>query len=1101
LEDRAVPTLFPAAITVPTGGSGPFGVAVVDFNGDGRPDIAVSNYSSGTVSVGLGNGDGTFAPALGSPFAVGASAGAVAAADFNNDGHQDIAVADPADNRVMFFFGTGFGGSPFSLPASPFAEAAADFNHDGFADLAVGLQNGDVRVIFGSAGAFTSSLVATGTGAVTALVTGDFNNDGNGDIAAVRQASSGTTLSIYLGNGHGAFAPGAFIPMTATLATGMVAGHFQGTNRLDLAIANSTNNTITVLLSTGGGNFSAPTTIPVLGNPFSLVAGDFNGDGHVDLIKSNNANNSITPLIGNGDGTFVLTPSFAVGAAPKGMAVGDFNGDGRPDLVVVNSGGNSESALLNTSPDIHFSVTAPSSATTGTSFNVTVTADDLNGNPLTTYRGTVHFTSTDALASLPADYTFTAADAGVHTFSVTLLSSYNRTIVVTDTSDATIRGFAPVSVTNPPLSITSLSTTTAVEGSAAFPLAVNGSGLIPSSVVTWNDTALATTFVSQTQLIATVPASDLAEEGTANVSVSNPAPGGGTTGSVAFTVTDANLTATGTSVSTAEGSTSSIQVATFVDANPTAPLSDFTWNGAVIIHWGDGTQSAGTVSQPGGIGTNFVVSGAHAYSEQGTFPISVTIADIGAVTTTANSTAAVDDAPLSISVAPIKITPGSGFSGQIATFTDANNAAQLSDFNGLGAASINWGDGTTTPGTISQPGGVGTPFVVNGSHTYATTDNHTIKVTITDIGDSTVTGQALASNFQRTDITGRIASNGQWYVGISNASNAFSNSLWAIWNPAATWVNVQTGDFNGDGKTDIIGRDMRSGTWWVGLSKGTGFITSLWTTWNPNVTWVDVSVGDFNHNGKSDIIGRVLETGQWWLATSTGSSFTNTLWATWSPAVTWVDVKVGDFNGDGSADIAGRVLQNGQWWVSLSGGATATTTSLWTTWSTTVTWVDVQVGDFSGNGSSDLAGRISQTGQWWVALSNGSTSFSNALWGTWSPVVTWVDVQIGDFNGDGFTDIIGRVLQTGQWWVAFSNGSNAFSNILWAQWNPSVNWVDVQVGDFNADGRDDISGRSSATGQWWTSLSQGTTSTTSLWTTWNSAASWADVQNGAFVHS
>src|SRR5262245_45398748 len=93
LEDRLVPALFQGAITAPTGGNNPFGVAVADLNGDGMPDIAVSNFSSGTLSVGLGNGNGTFAPALGSPFNVGNSAGAVTAADFNNDGLQDIAVA------------------------------------------------------------------------------------------------------------------------------------------------------------------------------------------------------------------------------------------------------------------------------------------------------------------------------------------------------------------------------------------------------------------------------------------------------------------------------------------------------------------------------------------------------------------------------------------------------------------------------------------------------------------------------------------------------------------------------------------------------------------------------------------------------------------------------------------------------------------------------------------------------------------------------------------------------------------------------------------------------------------------------------------------
>jgi hypothetical protein len=351
-----------------------------------------------------------------------------------------------------------------------------------------------------------------------------------------------------------------------------------------------------------------------------------------------------------------------------------------------------------------------------------------------------------------------------------------------------------------------------------------------------------------------------------------------------------------------------------------------------------------------------------------------------------------------------------------------------------------------------------------------------------------------------SSIVGRVGATGQWYVGVSNGSNAFTNSLWTTWNPAVTWVDVQTGDFTGDGRTDIVGRDLKTGFWWIGVNNGVnGFTNSLWGAWNPGVTWVDVRVGDFNHDGKADIIGRVLETGQWWVALSNGSGFTNSLWATWSTAVTWIDVQVGDFNGDGSADIAGRVLQSGQWWVSLSGGATASSTSLWTTWSTAVTWVDVQVGDFNGDGSEDIAGRVLQSGQWWVGLSNGSTAFNTTLWATWNPNVTWVDVNVGDFNGDGKSDIIGRVLQTGQWWVAISNGSTAFQNNLWATWNPNVRWVDVQVGDFNGDGRDDITGRVSATGQWWTSVSLGTTSTTSLWTTWNSAVPWNNVHSGDLV--
>src|SRR5437016_1836393 len=95
--------------------------------------------------------------------------------------------------------------------------------------------------------------------------------------------------------------------------------------------------------------------------------------------------------------------------------------------------------------------------------------------------------------------------------------------------------------------------------------------------------------------------------------------------------------------------------------------------------------------------------------------------------------------------------------------------------------------------------------------------------------------------------------------------------------------------------TDIVGRVAQTGQWWVAQSTGSSFGNSLWTTWNPNVTWVDVQVGDFNGDGKSDITGRALESGQWWTGISNGSSFSTSLWATWSTVVTWTGVRSGDF--------------------------------------------------------------------------------------------------------------------------------------------------------------------------------------------------------------
>jgi hypothetical protein len=324
-----------------------------------------------------------------------------------------------------------------------------------------------------------------------------------------------------------------------------------------------------------------------------------------------------------------------------------------------------------------------------------------------------------------------------------------------------------------------------------------------------------------------------------------------------------------------------------------------------------------------------------------------------------------------------------------------------------------------------------------------------------------------------SNVVGLDPQTGQWLVSMHNGLA----SVWATWSTAVQWTNVQVGDFNGDGKSDIIGRDPTTGQWWVGLSTGSSFTTSAWGAWSTAVTWVDVHVGDFAGNGKADIAGRVLQTGQWWVAQSTGSSFTNSLWATWSTGVSWVDVQVADINGDHMADITGRALQTGQWWTGISTGL-GFATSLWATWNPNVNWVNVQVGDFNGDGLADIAGRVLQTGQWWVGQSTGS-GFAATLWTTWNPNVTWVDVKVGDFNGDGKADIIGRVLQTGQWWLGQSTGS-AFSNSLWATWSTAVSWVDVQVADLNGNGKADISGRASQDGSWWTGMSTGSSFNTVL---------------------
>lgn len=186
------------------------------------------------------------------------------------------------------------------------------------------------------------------------------------------------------------------------------------------------------------------------------------------------------------------------------------------------------------------------------------------------------------------------------------------------------------------------------------------------------------------------------------------------------------IKASGTTISATEGAVFSGPVATFTDPDTSSMATDYT----ATIDWGDGTSSSGTISGSGG---KFTVSGTHTYADEGTYKVTVTIRDVDTPTNTATaiSTANVADAALTSACAmPTTISPA--YAGPTATFTDANTSATSADFT----ATINWGDGTTTTGTVVGAAG---SFTVNGAHTYTTAGPFTVTTTIKDDGGSTTT--------------------------------------------------------------------------------------------------------------------------------------------------------------------------------------------------------------------------------------------------------------------------------------------------------------------------------------------------------------------------
>jgi hypothetical protein len=235
-----------------------------------------------------------------------------------------------------------------------------------------------------------------------------------------------------------------------------------------------------------------------------------------------------------------------------------------------------------------------------------------------------------------------------------------------------------------------------------------------------------------------------------------------TSNSVQVSWEDAKITATGEDLSGTEGEEASGIVASFTDPDSTATAGDY----AATIEWGDGSSSAGTVSGAKG---SFTVSGSHTYGEEGGFPIKVLITDIDEAANSAStsSTATVGDAALTAS--GISATSPMSFSGTVANLTDANALGSAGDFT----ATIEWGDGTSSAGTVSGSKG---SYTVGGAHAYLSTGFFEVTVTITDDGGSTAEAKSTILIFATT-------AGGSFVIGDDDAALETPVTFWgAQWS-------------------------------------------------------------------------------------------------------------------------------------------------------------------------------------------------------------------------------------------------------------------------------------------------------------------------------
>ena len=332
------------------------GVAVADYDEDGHPDLAVSNSDAAYVSVLLGKGDGTFGRKTN--FQTGEDPWSVATADFNIDGHADLVTANSGTTTVSVLLGKGDGTFQTRQELTTgevWTVVVADMNGDSAPDLvASGDDNGFVNVLLGDGtGGFTRRVYKLGIMS-DGLTTADFNRDGKIDVVTANIDANG--LNLLLGDGSGGFSS------RTPLATGkgpaaVVARDLDGDGDADLASADCDANTVSVLLGDGAGAFSARQSYRCGVGPNSIAAADLDGDGGEDLITSNPFADSVSVLAGDGAGGFGARRDYAA-VSPFPAVPSDVNADGVPDIIVANVSDETTTVLLGKTPAANERATA-----------------------------------------------------------------------------------------------------------------------------------------------------------------------------------------------------------------------------------------------------------------------------------------------------------------------------------------------------------------------------------------------------------------------------------------------------------------------------------------------------------------------------------------------------------------------------------------------------------------------------------------------------------------------------------------------------------------------------------------------------------------------
>jgi len=1058
------PQLLPGIpVYAPLPGNGD--VLVGDINNDGTPDV-VFLTPGGNLFTYIGNGDGTFAPPTFINIPPFALKGVLA--DVNNDGYLDLAfvlnngaVEVALNNHAGGFYPPNLlFNQPLSTTATHAGIAAGDFNHDGNLDLAVVWDTSNVGYILNGDGAGTSlwNLGASLTflQQPTSLAVGDFNGDGLPDVAVGDAGAH--SINVYVDYPSGVVSS---LPITSDVGIApntIAAADFNHDNQLDLAVGDSALGQVQLLLNSGGNFFpyGVAQSVPSVQN---LAVVDVNLDGIPDVVYTS-GQGFVGALVVDPGGNALPIQNYVqpqLGAPPSALAVGDFNGDGLPDIAAVTDSSSLFPAGLTILNTTGWTASAQLSnvSVAGNSDSHSVDAT-FSGGGDSSYGDSTSNTVT-LIGVLPASTT---------TLSVPSSANYQDTVTLSATVAPSTGSGTPTGTVTFYDGTTSIGTGT-LDNSGMASITVNTLAVGPHSISAsyGGDSTYATSSSSGSTLTinldptATVVTTSVSSSTflqplvyTATVTSSYP---GTLTGSVSFYV-GTRVLATG---SVGAGGTVSV-------------ISLFTPVGTddiKAVYEGDSTfatseSSPISIIVSKGITTTALTSSSSTPSQGQAITLTAAVTFPTLVSGTAPSggghalTATRMANPIAHSPALVRFTGTVNFYD---TYGQDKNVL-------VGTAQVT-GAKTAIIHLVPGPGAHSYVAVYVGDYQFVGSTAPAQAVTVTvpsplgvtanlsssgSAGNYTLTGTVSAPPYLTAGPTGKLTFTDESKsntIGTANLGTATLATSWAAGtteNLGSSNAQVALGDVNGDGFVDVVSFDS-TGMVYVTPGKGDGtFGTTVPLEVAPNPE--AVALADLNNDGRLDIIvGHTNGTFGYLIQNSDGT-FQTERTVTLPDATNCKEVAVGDFNDDGYLDVAIADAGSNQVYIALNNRNSTFQAPLITSVGNSPAYL--AVGDLNGDGIPDLVVADSVGVGFNVLVGNGDGTFQAPQ--PHEVTNTPSSVTLADLDGDGKLDFIIPSAPGGYVFLLKGDGSGAYTIFSGASVN--FNPTRVAVADMNGDGIPDL---------------------------------------------